>query len=64
MDPNPFPLPARGRRRRGGINPFGHNDRNRPGANWKNHPDLEEEEEHKEEALPRPYKMEHRIDHV
>ncbi|CAL2239127.1 unnamed protein product [Prunus armeniaca] len=33
MDPNPFPPLARGRRGRGGINPFANNDRNRPGAN-------------------------------
>ncbi|CAL2265795.1 unnamed protein product [Prunus armeniaca] len=33
MDPNPFLPPARGRRGRGGINPFGNNDRNRSGAN-------------------------------
>ncbi|CAL2277864.1 unnamed protein product [Prunus armeniaca] len=52
MDPNPFPPPARGR---WGINPF---------ANWRNHPDFEEEEEHREEVLPRPYRMEHRIDHA
>ncbi|CAL2240398.1 unnamed protein product [Prunus armeniaca] len=51
MDPNPFPPSAIGR---GGINPF---------ANWRNHPDFEEEE-HKEEGLPRPYKMEHEIDHA
>ncbi|CAL2229303.1 unnamed protein product [Prunus armeniaca] len=64
MDPNPFPPPARGRRGRGGINPFANNDRNRLGANWRNHPDFEEEEEHREEALPRPYRMEHRIDQI
>ncbi|CAL2256885.1 unnamed protein product [Prunus armeniaca] len=28
MDPNPFPPPTRGRRGRGGINPFTNNDRN------------------------------------
>ncbi|CAL2239198.1 unnamed protein product [Prunus armeniaca] len=33
MDPNPFPPPARGRRGRGGINPFANNDRNKLGAN-------------------------------
>ncbi|CAL8087294.1 unnamed protein product [Prunus armeniaca] len=64
MDPTPFPPPARGRRGRGGINLFANNDRNRLGANWRNHPDFEEEEEHREEALPRPYKMEHRIDQI
>ncbi|CAL2238251.1 unnamed protein product [Prunus armeniaca] len=40
MDLNPFPSPARGRKGRGGINPFANNDRNRPGANWRNHPDF------------------------
>ncbi|XP_021810936.1 uncharacterized protein LOC110754203 [Prunus avium] len=63
MDPNPFPPLARGRRGRGGINPFANNDRNRPGANWRNHPNFEEEEEHREEVLPRPYKVEQRIEH-
>ncbi|BFG30041.1 hypothetical protein CerSpe_163150 [Prunus speciosa] len=62
MDPNPFPPLARGRRGRGGINPFANNDRNRPGANWRNHLEVEEEEEHREEALPRPYRIEHRFD--
>ncbi|CAL2246212.1 unnamed protein product [Prunus armeniaca] len=47
MDPNPFPPPARGRKGRGGINSFANNDRNRKGANWRNHLDFEEEEEHK-----------------
>ncbi|CAL8119901.1 unnamed protein product [Prunus armeniaca] len=60
MNPNPFPPSARGR---GGINPFANNDRNKPRANWRNHPDFEEEE-HREEGLPRPYKMEHEIDHA
>ncbi|CAL8152480.1 unnamed protein product [Prunus armeniaca] len=64
MDPNPFPPPARGKRGKRGINPFANNDRNRPGVNWRNHPDFEEEEEHKEEVLPRSYRMEHRIDHT
>ncbi|CAL2255414.1 unnamed protein product [Prunus armeniaca] len=64
MDPNLFPPPTRGRRGRWGINPFANNDRNRPGVNWRNHPDFEEEEEHKEEVLPMPYMMEHRIDHA
>ncbi|CAL2270389.1 unnamed protein product [Prunus armeniaca] len=64
MDPNPFPPPARGRRGRGGINLFANNDRNRLGANWRNHPDFEEEEEQREEVLPSPYKMERRIDHI
>ncbi|CAL9001125.1 unnamed protein product [Prunus brigantina] len=44
MDPNPFPPLARGRRGRGGINPFANNGRNRSGAKWRNHPDFEEEE--------------------
>ncbi|KAL6269663.1 hypothetical protein ACE6H2_026574 [Prunus campanulata] len=48
VDPNPFPPLARGRRGRGGINPFANNHRNRPGANWRNHPEVEEEEEHRE----------------
>ncbi|CAL9019199.1 unnamed protein product, partial [Prunus brigantina] len=64
MDPNPFSPPAWGRRGRGGINPFANNDRNKPGANWRNHHDFEEQEEHREEVLPRPYRLEHRIDHV
>ncbi|KAL6279323.1 hypothetical protein ACE6H2_016204 [Prunus campanulata] len=62
MDPNPFPPLARGRRGRGGINPFANNDRNRPGANWRNHLEVEEEEEHRQEVLPRPYRVEHRLD--
>ena len=61
MDPNPFPLLVRDRRGRGGINPFANNDRNRLGANWRNHLDFEEEEEHREEVLPRPYRMKHRF---
>ncbi|CAL9017940.1 unnamed protein product [Prunus brigantina] len=61
MDPNPFPPPARGRRGRGGNHPFANNDRNRPGANWRNHPDLEQQEEHREEVLPEPYRAEPRI---
>ncbi|CAL8174381.1 unnamed protein product [Prunus armeniaca] len=64
MDPNPFPPPARGRRGRGGNYPFANNDRNRQGANWRNHPDLEEQEEHREEVLPRPYRAEPRIDYA
>ena len=64
MDPNLFPLPVRDRRGRGGINPFAKNDRNRPGANWRNHLDFEEEEEHREEVLPRPYRMKHEIQHI
>ncbi|XP_020412833.1 uncharacterized protein LOC109947305 [Prunus persica] len=64
MDLNPFPQLMRGRRGTGGINPFANNDRNRPGTNWRNHLDFEEEEEHREEAVPRPYRIEHRIDHV
>ncbi|CAL2230426.1 unnamed protein product [Prunus armeniaca] len=62
MDPNTFPPPARRRRGRGGNNSFANNDRNRPGANWRNHPNLEEQEEHREGALPRPYRAEPRID--
>ncbi|CAL8159870.1 unnamed protein product [Prunus armeniaca] len=62
MDPNPFPPLARGMRGRKGINPFANNDRNSLGANLRNHPDFEEEEEHREEVLPRPYRMEHRIE--
>ncbi|CAL2262769.1 unnamed protein product [Prunus armeniaca] len=61
MDPNPFPPLARGMRGRKGINLFAKNDRNSLGANLRNHPDFEEEEEHREEVLPRPYRMEHRI---
>ncbi|CAL2276890.1 unnamed protein product [Prunus armeniaca] len=64
MDPNPFPPPARGRRGRGGNYPFANNDRNRQGANWRNHPYLEEQEEHREEVLPRPYRAEPRIDYA
>ncbi|CAL2237028.1 unnamed protein product [Prunus armeniaca] len=61
MDPNPFPPPARGRRGRRGNYPFANNDRNKQGANWRNHPNLEE---HKEEVLPRPYRAEPRIDYA
>ncbi|CAL8175367.1 unnamed protein product [Prunus armeniaca] len=61
MDPNPFHPPTRGIR---GINPFANNDKNRPGANWRNHLDFEEEEEKMEEVLPMPYRMEHKIDHA
>ncbi|CAL2229693.1 unnamed protein product [Prunus armeniaca] len=64
MDPNPFPPPARGRRGRGGNYPFANNDRNRQGANWRNHPDLEEQEEHREEVLPIPCRAEPRIDYA
>ncbi|CAL8084352.1 unnamed protein product [Prunus armeniaca] len=64
MDPNPFPPPARGRRGRRGNNPFANNYINRLGANWRNHLDLEEQEEHREEALLKPYRAEPRIDHV
>ncbi|CAL2266095.1 unnamed protein product [Prunus armeniaca] len=64
MDPNPFPPPARGRRGRGGNYPYVNNDRNRQGANWRNHPGLEEPEEHREEVLPRPYRAEPRFDHA
>ncbi|CAL2247888.1 unnamed protein product [Prunus armeniaca] len=64
MDPNPFPSPVRGRRGRGGNYPFANNDRNRPGANWRNHPDLEEQEENREEVLPMAYKAEPRIDYA
>ncbi|CAL2266462.1 unnamed protein product [Prunus armeniaca] len=63
MDPNPLPPLARGRKGRGGINPFANNDRNRLWTNWRNHPDFEEEEEHREEVLPRPYRVEQRIEH-
>ncbi|KAI5343514.1 hypothetical protein L3X38_011390 [Prunus dulcis] len=58
MDPNSFPPLVRGRRGRGVVNPFANNDKNRSGANWRNHLDFEEEE-----VLPRPFRMEHRIDH-
>ncbi|CAL2277877.1 unnamed protein product [Prunus armeniaca] len=61
MDPNSFPPPARGRRGGRGNNLFANNERNRLGANWRNHPDLEE---HREEVLPRPYRAEPRIDHA
>ncbi|CAL2259836.1 unnamed protein product [Prunus armeniaca] len=64
MDPNPFPPPARGRRGGRGNNLFANNDRNRLGANWRNNPDLEEQEEHREEVLPMPYRAEPRIDHA
>ncbi|CAL9009506.1 unnamed protein product [Prunus brigantina] len=63
MDTNPFPPLERGRRGRGGINPFANNDRNRLGANWRNHLDFEKDKEHREEALHRPYRMEQRIEH-
>ncbi|CAL2256309.1 unnamed protein product [Prunus armeniaca] len=64
MDPNPFPSPAKGRRGGRGNNFFANNDRNRLGANWRNNPDLKEQEEHREEVLPRPYRAEPRIDHA
>ncbi|XP_016648289.1 PREDICTED: uncharacterized protein LOC107880712 [Prunus mume] len=48
----------------GGNYPFANNDRNRQGANWRNHPDLEEQEEHRKEVLPRPYRAEPRIDYA
>ncbi|KAI5329628.1 hypothetical protein L3X38_029025 [Prunus dulcis] len=64
MDPNPFPPPARGRRGRGGNNLFANHDRNRPGANWRNHLDIEEQEGHREEPPPRPYRAEPRIDYI
>ncbi|CAL2270659.1 unnamed protein product [Prunus armeniaca] len=64
MDPNPFPPPTRGRRGGRGNNIFANNDKNRLGANWRNNPDLKEQEEHKEEVLPRPYRAESRIDHA
>ncbi|CAL9018545.1 unnamed protein product, partial [Prunus brigantina] len=64
MDPNPFPPPARARRGGRGNNLFANNDRNRQGANWRNNPDPEEQEEHREEILPRPYRAEPRIDYV
>ncbi|CAL9011775.1 unnamed protein product [Prunus brigantina] len=63
MDPNPLSPLARGRRGRGGINPFANNDRNILRANWRNHPDFEEEEKDREEVLPRPYRVEQRIEH-
>ncbi|CAL2271022.1 unnamed protein product [Prunus armeniaca] len=63
MDFNPFPPLARGRRGRWGINPFANNDRNMQGANWRNHPDFEGEEEHREEVIHRPYKIEQRAEH-
>ncbi|CAL9010829.1 unnamed protein product [Prunus brigantina] len=46
-----------------GINPFANNDRNILRANWRNHPDFEEEEKDREEVLPRPYRVEQRIEH-
>ncbi|CAL8175146.1 unnamed protein product [Prunus armeniaca] len=64
MDPNPFLPPTRGRRGRWGNNPFANNNKDMLGANWRNHPDLEEEEEHREEVLPRPYRAELRIDPI
>ncbi|XP_034222874.1 uncharacterized protein LOC117633260 [Prunus dulcis] len=64
MDPNPFPPPARGRRGRGGNNLFANHDRNRLGANWRNHLDIEEQEGHREEPPPRPYRAEPRIDYI
>ncbi|XP_008223398.1 PREDICTED: uncharacterized protein LOC103323200 [Prunus mume] len=64
MDPNSFPPPARGRRGRGGNNSFANNNRDMLWANWRNHPDLEEEEEHREEVLPRLYRAEPRIDPI
>ncbi|CAL2230229.1 unnamed protein product [Prunus armeniaca] len=64
MDPNPFPPPARGRRGGRGNYLFANNDRHRLGANWKNNPDLEEQEEHREEVLPKPYRAKPRIDHA
>ncbi|KAI5338468.1 hypothetical protein L3X38_017739 [Prunus dulcis] len=64
MDPNPFPPPARGRRGRRGNNLFANHDRNRPGANWRNHLDIEEQEGHREEPPPRPYRAEPRIDYI
>ncbi|CAL2266541.1 unnamed protein product [Prunus armeniaca] len=60
MDPNPFPPLTTGR---GGMNPFANNDRNRLGANWRNYPNFEDEEEHREEVIPRPYRMEQRAKH-
>ncbi|CAL8163077.1 unnamed protein product [Prunus armeniaca] len=64
MDPNPFPPPARGRRGGRGNNLFANNDRNKLGANWRNNPNMEEQEEHREEVMPRPYRAEPRIDHA
>ncbi|CAL9030060.1 unnamed protein product, partial [Prunus brigantina] len=60
IDPNPFLPPARGRR---GNNLFANNDRNRLGGNWRNNPGLEEQEGHREEVLPRPYRAEPMIDY-
>ncbi|CAL2275644.1 unnamed protein product [Prunus armeniaca] len=51
------PAPVQRQKRQGGVNPFANNDRNRLGANWRNHPNFQEEEEHREEALPSPYRM-------
>ncbi|CAL2260310.1 unnamed protein product [Prunus armeniaca] len=34
------------------------------GVNWRNHPGLEEPEEHREEVLPRPYRAEPRFNHA
>ncbi|CAL9000270.1 unnamed protein product [Prunus brigantina] len=64
IDPNPFPPPARGRRGGRGNNLFANNDRNRLGANWRNNPGLEEQEGHREEVLPRPYRAEPMIDYA
>ncbi|CAL8134419.1 unnamed protein product [Prunus armeniaca] len=48
----------------GRNNLFANDDRNRPRANCRNHPDLKEQEEHRKEVLPIPYRAEPRIDHV
>ncbi|CAL9004409.1 unnamed protein product, partial [Prunus brigantina] len=64
IDPNPFPPPARGRRGGRGNNLFANNDRNRLGANWRNNLGLEEQEGHREEVLPRPYRAEPMIDYA
>ncbi|CAL2259896.1 unnamed protein product [Prunus armeniaca] len=62
MDPNPFPPPAR--RGRGGNYHFANNYRNKAGANWRNHPNLEEQEEHREEVLPISCRAEPMIDYT
>ncbi|XP_016646933.1 PREDICTED: uncharacterized protein LOC107880246 [Prunus mume] len=64
MNPNPFPPPTRGRRGERSNNLFANNDRNRLRANWSNNLDLEEQKEHREEVLPRPYRVEPRIDYA
>ncbi|CAL2240329.1 unnamed protein product [Prunus armeniaca] len=64
MNPNPFPPPTRGRRGERGNNLFAKNDMNRLRANWRNNPDLEEQEEYREEVVPTPYRVKPRIDYA